>query len=232
MLRLIPFVLAAVVIVSMTVIEGGISDRWSTSNHMLDAYVEHLGDAPNELGNWVGTDEVVDDRTQIIAGAKGYVSRDYVNEKEKAFVNLWLIAGHARDTSVHTPDVCYPSQGYQPEISPAKHVMTLGNGDEVEFWTAVFTRSDETGEHSVRVFWTWFRPEKDGGEVVWQAPGDKVKSARYAFGGAKTLMKLYFTAPTTSGEAPEDNVAIDFAELFLPELNKVLADAWPPTQEG
>lgn len=224
--RLIPVVVAVVAIVLLTIVEGSISDRWSDSNRAAAYCATLLNDIPDTIGDWEGVDEEVTDAVIEVAGAEGFISRDYRNKNTGQRVNVWLIVGHARDTAEHTPDICYPSQGFRQCQKNTQYPITLPNGKEVGFWTAAFEQKVGIQKAASRVFWTWFKPalsgEGDVTQVDWVAP----ENARFHFGSTRALYKLYFTANGVDPEqAPEESVCLEFAGEFITVANEVLKKA-------
>ena len=219
--RMIPFILAAVAIVVLTVVEGTISERWIDLSREASYGVELLKQVPKDIGDWNGKDsEEVDEQVLRVAGAKGFVSRDYKNEKTGQFVSVWMIVGHARDTAEHTPDVCYPASGYQTYEERNQYEIDV-EGMPVQCWTGMFQRRLAVGESNVRVFWTWFRPDEEG-NIEWIAP----KNPRFHFGSTPALYKLYFsTGASDADEDPSQSVCLEFAPLFLSEIKPLLEKA-------
>jgi hypothetical protein len=74
----------------------------------------------------------------------------------------------------------------------------------------------------MRVFWTWYNTENEEakGKVVWEAP----TNARWYFGNTRALYKMYFTSVMRDpGETAEKSAAVNFANDFIPVVNKALA---------
>lgn len=219
MSRLIPIALAVLAIAALTVVEGLMSERWADSR--LCAYCATLlNDVPKQIGDWTGVDGEVDDETREVAGARGFVSRTYSNPNTGQSVGVWLIVGHARDTADHQPTTCYGGNGFKGGDTKTKHTLTLGDGSEAEFFTALFKKTNPLGEQKERVYWTWFKPEADSGKpVTWIAPNN----LRLAIGAAPALYKLYFTTNGEAAEEPiDENDALDFAREFLPVVGGIL----------
>lgn len=220
MLRIAPFVIAALLIAAITIVEGSITERWSDVNKRALYCASLLDEVPNQIGDWVGKDTAVEGQTLIVAGAEGFVSRFYAKEGENQGVSVWLIVGHARDTAEHTPDTCYPAQGGVQCQGNDRHEIEI-DGKTVQFWTGVFETKQEFGTSYQRVFWTWFEPQA-GESVAWVAP----KGARWYFGSSPALYKLYFTAVDPDDAQPADeSLCLEFAKEFMPELNEVLKKA-------
>lgn len=217
MLRVyLPVAVALVLIGSLTIWEARYSNRWSESTVSAEDFGKRFANLPKEIGPWIGEDHKVDDKTLDVAGAVNHVSRTYVNSDTNEQVDLWLIVGHARDVGRHTPDVCYPSQGFTQDGYKGKHPVEADGEERAEFFTARF-RNEKTPQTPQRVFWAWSANRKD--DYRWDAP-DYV---RLRFGNNSALYKMYFTAQMQDkNQNITDSAAYKFAEFMLPVVNRAL----------
>ena len=184
-----------VLIVGLTIPQIRMTDRLSGTNVSAEQRAELLKLVPKNFGDWHGDDKPVDPMVQKAAGALGMaVSRDYRNARTGERVELWLIVGHARDISFHTPDVCYPASGFEARAREnSLYPLVMQGMPETPFWTNTFFKEDElTGRTLKRVFWSWYNPESSDnkGKVVWEAP----PNPRWHFGNTRALYKMYFTS--------------------------------------
>jgi hypothetical protein len=226
MSRYLPIALGVVTIVVLTGIQFVMTDRLSGSNVTAEQRAELLKNVPLNIGNWHGEDMPVNETVRDTAGAVGAVSRVYRNVRTGESVDLWLIVGHGRAISGHTPNICYRASGFDmraPESS--LYPMVFPGQDEAPFLTNTFFKEDLTGRRLIRVFWSWFDPsnEKHGGKVVWEAP----TNARWYFGNTRALYKMYFTSEMRSPEeTAEESACLRFAREALPVINKALATVY------
>lgn len=213
---LAPAILGGFLIASLCFVEGlYLKDRWGKPGAEAAAMGERFKNVPKQIGGWEGEDLPVDDQVKNTAGAVNYVSRRYKNEETGGEVRLWLIVGHSRDICRHTPNICYPSSGFRQDGLQIHQRWTEDGGKEADFFTSKFIKDDVYGRHAERVFWAWNHPDKN----VWQAPADP----RQHYGLSRALYKVYFTANVPPNEAAaEDSVALEFAKLMLPEVDKAL----------
>jgi hypothetical protein len=82
-----------------------------------------LSDLPKSLGSWqevVGSQSQLDPEVAQIAGTPDNcnISREYVDEKSGDRVSTLVLYGLASKVFAHSPDVCYPSQGYRLVLGP------------------------------------------------------------------------------------------------------------------
>jgi hypothetical protein len=232
MTQYLPFGLGVLLIVGLTVPQFQMTDRLAGTNVSAEERALLLEKVPKNVGDWHGEDKSTDKRVRKVAGAIGAVSRTYRNSRTGEQVDLWLIVGHARDVSFHTPDVCYPASGFNARASEnGLYPMQFGDETAAPFLTNTFLKDDEHGQQLLRVFWSWFNPENksNAGKVVWEAP----HNARWQFGNSRALYKMYFTsAMRDPKETAEASTCVRFAREFMPEVNKALAAVYAPGSEG
>lgn len=232
MSKYLPFVVTAIVILPMVVYQWTLMEWvWgaNTPSRQCAYLIMHeetgipytLGDE----GEWVGVDMPVEKAILETAGAEGYIQRKYINQRTNDQVDVWFIVGNFRQVSKHTPNFCYQASGFD-QVGSTEKFSSFEHKPTPEFATGKFHRSTREGlDFYTRVFWSWWRPEMleegqtgDNVEVKWTAPNDPRKE----FGPCRVLYKLYFTATTDATETAERSVCVEFAELFLPEVEKVL----------
>lgn len=216
MLRLyIPVAVTVALIASLTYWESVYSDRWTDSSMDAVEFGKRFTNVPKEIGPWIGTNSEVAKETLDVAGAVNHVSRTYENSESGERVDLWLVVGHSRDIGRHTPDVCYPSQGFAQDGDVLKQRVEAPGEEPATFFTARF-RSEGAGGYSRRVFWAW-NPNEEGS--VWEAPNN----SRIRFGNNTALYKMYFTANMPDkNQQVDENTAYKFAEMMLPIVNRAL----------
>ncbi len=232
MARYLPIILGIALIVGLTIPQINMTDRLAGTNVSAEQRAELLKKVPTNVGDWRGEDRAVDPNVRQVAGAIGAVQRDYHNVRTGEKVSLWLIVGHSRDVSFHTPDICYPGQGFEaraPENSV--YTMVFPPLPDTPFFTNTFIRENATGQQLERVFWTWYNPQnkENEGKVIWEAP----KNPRWWFGNTRALYKMYFTSSMRNPKELADNSAcVRFARDFLPEVNVALAEVQSGTPSG
>jgi hypothetical protein len=214
-----PVAVAVVAILGFTAWEAVLQDRFTTSSVTAEEFGERFKNVPDRIGEWIGQDNPVKAEVLEQAGAVRYVSRLYTNPRTKQTVDVWLIVGHARDICRHTPNICYPNQGFSQLGSIIKHTIEPPADAEHPgtFYTAKFRNESQLGTKTVRVFWAWNGNVE--GLDEWEAPDDQ----KQRYGNNTALYKLYFTAPMSDdGEETGKNVAVEFGKLALPYINRAL----------
>jgi hypothetical protein len=191
--------LLAALAVSLTVASGAIhghmTSRWSTVSVAAEAG-RRLELLPEKLGSWKCVErlELTDAEIGILESA-GYVYRVYEDERTGDRVKLLVIVGPAAPTSVHTPEVCYPSRDYHQQGERVVIEIPNPKGEADRFWNVLF-REQGFRQHTVLASYAWH----DG--TGWVA----AEHPRYEFVGYRHLykMQLTFTAWPYSIEVPED----------------------------
>jgi hypothetical protein len=215
----VPVAVTVVLIASLTFWESVYSDRFTGSSMDAAEFGKRFANVPKEVGPWIGTDNEVSEETLQAAGAVNHVSRTYANRDTGQKVDLWLIVGHARDIVRHTPDICYPSNGFAQDGTAQKQSIEAEDGSSSMFNTARFRQESILGDGGPirRVFWAWNANKPD--EKEWVAP----ESQRVYFGNNTALYKMYFTSSMNDrDELVMDNNAVAFAKVMIPEVNKAL----------
>ncbi|MFV2066533.1 MAG: exosortase-associated EpsI family protein [Pirellulales bacterium] len=226
MFRYVPIALAFVLIVSLGIVQGVWSDRWTDMAVGAAASVERMQYVPTEVGNWKMVDDTTDDanpRTLKAAGAVGHLSRTYKNTKTGQTVSLYLVCGHSRKIGGHTPDKCYPASGFKGINQQMRFPLPCGD-TTFDFHTKSFRKESIVGTQMLRIFWAWaVDPE-------WKTPPSPTR----AFAGVRGLYKMYLISQETRKGEPDESPCVDFAKVFLPELNKALfpSENSPEQKEG
>lgn len=208
----LPAVLALALIVLLAVVQGRWSDRWSKPGADIKDLAALLEGVPMTVDEWEGEDQPADSGELQASGAVGHVTRVYRNRATGERVSLFIICGHSRNISVHTPDRCYPAAGFEPLDSPIKHMIHAG-GSDAEFYTATYRKQDPVGTQQVRVFWSWCQDDR------WEAPN----YPRSTFRGLRALFKLYLISAVGRGQVPlDESPCIKLGEVLLPEVDRAV----------
>ncbi len=201
------------------VIQGIQTNRWTESTEVLEA-AARLANVPQTIGKWESTELTIPDEQLKQAGAAGYVARVYKNRTTRQEVHVMLLCGNHGPISLHPPTVCFTSAGWvikdnkRTEVTKAESDTVLG-----EFQEAVFHHESPTQTVKMKTLWAW---NSDG---RWRAPDNP----RFAFGGSPYLYKIYLSTvlprsekrPAANQRDAAENSCIDFAQEFLPLLQKI-----------
>jgi Protein of unknown function (DUF3485) len=224
--QIVASLLAFAMLVGSGLVYGRLTDRWGTSTALAQA-VARLDRVPRSIGDWVSRDarDAEINRKQIErAQIRGYLARNYRNERDGREIMILLVCGRPGPISVHTPDVCYAGAGYEAGSPPMPGTVATGDR-RAEFLTARFKKSGALIPETLDICWAW----NAWGD--WKAPANP----RLEFASSPALFKIYLIAGRggAAAAAPsEPTVDRDFAELILTELNRVLFGAEESSAEA
>jgi Protein of unknown function (DUF3485) len=118
-----------------------------------------LKEIPADLGTWhaTGAEAHLDAETLRLAGSSDHILRAYTDSKSHETVSLLVVYGLAQSVFGHTPEVCYPSSGYQAVGKPVDHEFSLpGSATPVHFRSRYFTKTVASVMQSNEVFWSFW----------------------------------------------------------------------------
>jgi hypothetical protein len=214
--QILAMVIALSAIAGVTVYEGLRFEFWNTTDpEELNRFATRLDAVPKSFGDWSSEAAEVDETQLAAAEIRAHVSRNYVNSKSGAKVNVFLVCGKTHPMAIHSPDQCYGAAGFAQGDPSRKYVEA--NGRVAEFWSSRFTRDMNLEQQALDIVWGWA-----GDDGVWQAP----TNPRPHFSNKNALYKLYLiTEPGSDADANE------FLEAFLPVLDQRLFAPVEPESE-
>lgn len=80
---------------------------------------------PYQIGDWVGKDEVLDERTYEILETRNILARLYENSKKEQ-VELLLVSSSKDRRVAHPPEVCYTSSHFEV-VDSKEQLFVIGN---------------------------------------------------------------------------------------------------------
>ena len=209
--RLFALALTAALILSSGVAAGVLANRWSEPETLRTA-AESLAAVPKICGSWqlLSQTELEPELVEMLS-CSGYLNRSYRHVGTRDTVHVAIVIGPPGPIAVHTPEICYATQGFRLEQPPQRRSLELPEGQRAELTYTSFVPEtpgpDDTGTLIA------YHAFSDGG--AWQAPA----YPRFAFGGRPYLMKLQL-AGLASAESEQglSDPCRDFLEAFLPTL--------------
>lgn len=217
--RLLPAAAAFVVIGVGILAQGYHAERWSArTDEKLQDFVPRIQEVPLVIGDWEGVEQKIDSLQFEGSNAADAISRSYKNSVTGDTVSVYLAVGMAYHMTLHSPDQCYPLNGYSIVAEKSRTEVDCGFDNEVEFARSSFSRQREG---VIQVLWTF------SDDSIWYGP--MVPKTAFARSGA--LYKLYIITEIQPGENPSatTRVGSEFAKEFLPVLNPIL---FPPEAES
>lgn len=223
MLRVFPILAAIAIIVGSGVAQGLFSDRWALSPEPR-ASAQRLDLVARTVGDWESKDQQeLTKQERAIGKIEGYLARVYVHRHSGMSVNVVLLCGRPGPISVHPPDVCLVGGGHKLLSKNRAELEFEPGAPPAQFLVGLFRQSDVEFPSYARVFWSW------SASGTWAAPD----SPRLKYVGKPALFKLYLAHDVVDENEPEDHdVALDFAKVFLPELQRALFSQPAPAAPG
>ncbi|MFN0196766.1 MAG: exosortase-associated EpsI family protein [Planctomycetaceae bacterium] len=208
---------AVTILVLSGVVHGLMADRWGLPDRVIKA-ADRVSNVPSTIGDWSSQDVEVSSETKKVAGAQAILSRIYTHRPTGSAINILIVCGRPGPVSEHPPTICFTSAGFNLTQIQQKHIVTDQNKEEIgEFWMGDFTKTSGLVPESMRTFWGW------SSNGTWEASDNP----RLQYAPSAYLYKLYVSrALIRTGEPVNDNdLAIQFMRMLLPELKRTLFDA-------
>jgi hypothetical protein len=149
---------------------------------------------PKILGTWhmdEGANPELNADIARIAGANAYLLKNYIDQKSGAVVLVLILYGKANSVFAHSPEVCYPANGYKLVIPPGvaeHHSSDSTSPFPVRFRSAFFSKNVGATNRYEEVYYTFRHNEQWLPEVA-----NQWKLFRYHPG----MFKILLQRPTT-----------------------------------
>lgn len=198
--------LAALLVVTLGVSSGlahGLLDgRWLIQPN-LQAIGGQLDRLPAKLGDWVllQDDELPASALEMLR-CYGHTYRTYQNTNTGSRVSVAVLFGPRGPIAVHTPELCYSSQGVSQ--SQERYAVKVDTEDQSHTLWKVDFMSALSAEPEFSVYYAW----SDGGP--WQA------SKQPRFWLTDRLYKIQLSVPPDKPGRPAESK--DFLQHLLPAL--------------
>lgn len=165
-----------------------------------------LSEIPTEFGDWkLTTEKPLAENAQRQLRCYGSTTRVYQNLNTGDSVTVAVLFGPRGPIAVHTPDVCYVSQGTKPAAPRSVRSFNTDAGQH-RLWTIDFKQNGETNP-SLNVLYGW------------SSGGDFEAADNPRFWLTDDLFKIQVAGPIT-GTAVKPTEA--FLKAFLPHLEKLI----------
>lgn len=202
---------AALLLVASGAVHGIWTERWTSNPEDLALAAARLDDVPAAFGKWDGKN--IDMPADPKSGLAGVMARRFVHRENGKVISVYLACGRPGPACIHTPQACYPADGFAEMESPRRMSVPSDGKTPSEFWTARYTRQRADGQTNLRIFWSWHTA---GGWKVADNP-------RIAFAGESMLHKLYVIREMANPNDPaEAEVCAEFMRELLPVLEQKL----------
>jgi hypothetical protein len=114
-----------------------------------------LADLPMKLGSWEGRAATMDPRIVRITGSTDLVSRRYVDRRTGVGLDVIVLYGPTAEMLSHTPEICYPSAGFEPLPGLSERPIAVEGVDRpVPFRSLAFTKGEGGLAESQEVYYS------------------------------------------------------------------------------
>jgi hypothetical protein len=166
-----------------------------------------LARLPENVGDWRGEAQTIDAHTLRVARVENYWLRRYTQPASGRVITTLLVAGRPADVLAHTPEVCYPAQGYTLTGKVGRYERP-----GALFYAAKFAQRDAPVPSLLEVLWTRNMRGR------WEGPDHP----DLVFANGRSMAKLYVVFDSaTDGLAPDEET-VEFIRLLLDQLEDVL----------
>jgi hypothetical protein len=142
-----------------------------------------LDKIPRTLGHWTNSDgdQKLDSRTMLITGGKEHIIRTYLDDSTGVKLVVLVLFGPVEPVIPHTPEVCYPANGFSNVEEPINRLIRFSYEDasgktiderKASFRSAVYRKAPLTEGvyHSFRLEGVW-SPDVAGRRFPRRNPG-------------------------------------------------------------
>jgi EpsI family protein len=182
-----------------------------------EAVVPHraLGELPQTIGGWSGTDQPLQDKIVQTLGVSDYISRAYMSP-QRGTIDLYVgyYANQRTGDTIHSPKNCLPGAGWDPVRS--RYIkLSVPDGGQIVVNEYVI----QQGLDRQLVFY-WYQGR---GRVIANEYSGKFWMVADALSRNRTdgaLVRL--VTPMNDGEAQAQARLTEFTEVLFPLLQKLI----------
>jgi hypothetical protein len=212
-----PVLMATAVVLFGGTVHGLRDDHPEASLELAQA-AARLDGVATTVGDWAGVPLDLDAKSNARVGIKGGLFRRYTNRRTGDVVTLLLVTGRPGPISVHTPDVCYASAGYQLVGAHTRVKVPSGPGRVPgEFWKIRMLGKGSPTPEFLDIHYAW------SATGAWRAPDS---DPRFQFASFPFLYKLDVVRRHPAADEPAGkDPGSEFLRELLPELTRALFSA-------
>ena len=212
-------VAASLLLVGSGVVRAVQSGRYAGEKSYLVECPFPLESIPKVVDGWhvlKGSETVLDPLTTRITGSTDHIIRTYVDEATGVLLSVLVLFGPAEPVMPHTPQVCYPSSGFQSTGETLDLDVKIDDGEVAKFRSSIFAKSGGRSILRQGVYHSFFL---DG---TWSPAISTRKFPRKNPG----IFKVQIQRRVADGEKRDGSEPIeDFIKKLLPVLDKMIADS-------
>lgn len=226
-------VVACTLLGSSAVVRSVQERRHQNEASYLETCPFPLKQIPTTLGGWRLSpegDKLLDRQTMRIAGGTDHILRTYADDLTGVKLVVLLLFGPAEPVLPHTPEVCYPANGFgnaeDPMAREFEYSFQDSSGQEVKrkasFRSSIYQKAGgrmvirEGVYHSFRLNGEWSPDIALGRKFPRRNPG---------------VFKIQIQRMVADGERRSDKSLVDpieqFLALLIPEIERKISAATP-----
>ncbi|HZZ27875.1 MAG TPA: exosortase-associated EpsI family protein [Pirellulales bacterium] len=215
-------IVGVVLLAAHSYLQGMWTERWAARSVSEEqaAFAERLNHVPTSFGNWESVESPISEREKEASGATNTISRTYTDRTDRSkVVNVYIVCGHPKDITQHTPDQCFVLSGFEEAEDEQPYTIEMGDSDKTsaDFRTTRFRKGLSFNPQDLRIFWSFSHDGK------WESPRiPKTWLMHYP-----ALYKIYASTDLqgTTHINAADSAALPFLREFMPILNPILFPA-------
>ena len=199
----------------------GVTAWWLSLRTSIAPDVEGLGELPRQLNGWSAVDIEVDQGVADMLRADAHVQRIYRHPHGyMIYVYIGYYGTERGGTPEHTPEICYPAQGWtivQDERIPISETEGLwareflvekeGENRLVHFWYRTPTATGITSTMSLRLHHFWRRITSNRGDGALVRLSTRIVDDQRAAARGKLLMMGSAVDQALAGVWPRESLA-------------------------
>ena len=174
---------------------------------------------PRTIGGWHvlnGSETVLDPLTTRITGSTDHILLTYMDDMTGVALSVLVLYGPAEPVLPHTPEVCYPSSGFQPAGETIDRSIKISDQEQATFRSSLFAKPG--GRNVIRklVYHSFLL------NTPWTPSIANRKFPRKNPG----IYKVQIERRVVDGERRDGDEPIeDFVQKLVPVIEKMNADA-------
>ncbi len=204
-------------LIASGVVRGVQSTRYQEDKNSLVTCPFPLKTIPHSIDGWhvlEGSETVLDPLTTRLTGSTDHMLSTYVGETG-VMLSVLVLFGPAEPVLPHTPQICYPSSGFQPVGETVDRSIKISDDETAVFRSSVFAKSGGRTINRNAVYHSFLLDGR------W-SPAISGKLPRKSPG----IFKVQIQRRVIEGEMRSDDEPIeDFIAKLVPIIERMVKDS-------
>ena len=207
---------ASMLLVGSGVVRAVQSSQYTADKNSLVECPFPLSKIPQTIEGWhvlKGSDQVLDPLTTRITGSTDHIIRTYYDDGTGVMLSVLVLFGPAEPVIPHTPQICYPSSGFQTVGETIDVDVKISDSEDAKFRSSVFAKAGGRSVIRQTVYHSFLL---DG---VWSPTIPNRRFARKNPG----IFKVQIQRRVVDGEKRDADEPIeDFVKKLIPTLEQMI----------